>query len=163
SDSEVTLAQICKQRGYATACYGKWHLGDAPQFLPLQHGFDDYFGLPYSNDMWPLHPTAKNFPDLPLIDKNEVVKPKVSHQDQNMLTAWYTERAVSFIEKNKERPFFLYVPHTMVHVPLHVSDRFRGKSGAGLFGDAVMEVDWSVGEIVNALRKNVLEKDTILL
>src|ERR1041384_4995904 len=134
SDGEVTLAQICKQKGYATACYGKWHLGDAKQFLPMRHGFDDYFGLPYSNDMWPLHPTAgKNFPDLPLI------------------------------EKNKDRPFFLYVPHTMVHVPLHVSDRFRGKSGAGLFGDAVMEVDWSVGEIVESIRKNGLEKDTILL
>jgi arylsulfatase A-like enzyme len=163
SDSEVTLAQICRARGYATACYGKWHLGDARPFLPMQHGFDDYFGLPYSNDMWPLHPTSKSFPDLPLIEKNDVVKPKVSHADQNMLTTWYTERAVSFIEKNKERPFFLYVPHTMVHVPLHVSDRFRGKSGAGLYGDAVMEVDWSVGEIVQSIRKNGLEKDTVLL
>jgi arylsulfatase A len=163
SDREMTLAQLFKQRGYATAIYGKWHLGDARQFLPLQHGFDDYFGLPYSNDMWPLHPTSRSFPDLPLIDKNDVVKPKVSHEDQNMLTTWYTERAVSFIEENRARPFFLYVPHTMVHVPLHVSDRFRGKSGAGLYGDAVMEVDWSVGEIVAAIRKNGLEKDTILL
>ena len=164
SDGEVTLAQICKQKGYATACYGKWHLGDAKQFLPMRHGFDDYFGLPYSNDMWPLHPTAgKNFPDLPLIEKNEIVIPKMTDADQNLLTMQYTERAVSFIEKNKDRPFFLYVPHTMVHVPLHVSDRFRGKSGAGLFGDAVMEVDWSVGEIAGAIRRHGLERDTILL
>src|ERR1041384_2305384 len=164
SDGEVTLAQICKQKGYATACYGKWHLGDAKQFLPMRPGFDDYFGLPYSNDMWPLHPTAgKNFPDLPLIEKNEIVIPKMTDADQNLLTMQYTERAVSFIEKNKDRPFFLYVPHTMVHVPLHVSDRFRGKSGAGLFGDVMMEVDWSVGQIVDAVRKNGLEKDTLLL
>jgi arylsulfatase A len=163
SDREVTLAEICKQKDYATACYGKWHLGDHRPFLPLQHGFDDYFGLPYSNDMWPLHPTAKNFPDLPLIEKNEVVKAKVSHEDQEMLTTWYTERAVAFIEKNKDRPFFLYVPHSMVHVPLHVSDKFRGKSGAGLFGDVMMEVDWSVGRIVDAIRKHGLEKDTLVI
>ena len=163
SAGETTLAEICKQKNYATACYGKWHLGDQRPFLPLQHGFDDYFGLPYSNDMWPLHPTSKNFPDLPLLEKNEVVKPAVTHEDQDRLTTLYTERAVAFIEKNRERPFFLYVPHTMVHVPLHVSDRFRGKSGVGLFGDVMMEVDWSVGQIVEAVRKNGLEKDTILV
>lgn len=163
NESEVTLAEICKQKNYATACYGKWHLGDHRRFLPLQHGFDDYFGLPYSNDMWPLHPTARNFPDLPLIEKNEVVRSSVTHEDQNQLTTWYTERAVAFIEKNRERPFFLYVPHSMVHVPLHVSEKFRGKSGAGLFGDVMREVDWSVGQIVDAVRKNGLEKDTLLL
>lgn len=163
SDSEVTLAEICRQKGYATACYGKWHLGDHPRFLPLQHGFDDYFGLPYSNDMWPLHPTARNFPDLPLIDKNEIARPALTHDDQNRLTTWTTERATAFIEKNRERPFFLYVPHSMVHVPLHVSDKFRGKSGVGLFGDVMMEVDWSVGQIVDAIRKHGLEKDTLLL
>ncbi|HXU10580.1 MAG TPA: sulfatase, partial [Candidatus Binatia bacterium] len=162
-EAEVTLAEICRQKNYATACYGKWHLGDARKFLPLQHDFDDYFGLPYSNDMWPLHPTARNFPDLPLIEKNEVVTAAVTHEDQNQLTTWYTERAVAFIEKNRERPFFLYVPHSMVHVPLHVSDKFRGKSGAGLFGDVMMEVDWSVGQIVDAIRKQGLEKDTLLL
>ena len=162
-DSEVTLAEICRQKGYATACYGKWHLGDHRQFLPLQHGFDDYFGLPYSNDMWPLHPTARNFPDLPLIDRNEVAKPALNHDDQSQLTTWTTERATAFIEKNRERPFFLYVPHSMVHVPLHVSDKFRGKSGVGLFGDVMMEVDWSVGQIVDAIRKHGLEKDTLLL
>jgi arylsulfatase A len=163
SAGETTLAEICKQKNYATACYGKWHLGDHRQFLPLQHGFDDYLGLPYSNDMWPLHPTSKNFPDLPLLEKNDVVKSALTHEDQNQLTTWYTERAVAFVEKNRERPFFLYVPHSMVHVPLHVSDKFRGKSGVGLFGDVMMEVDWSVGQIVDAIRKNGLEKDTLLL
>jgi arylsulfatase A len=163
SAGERTLAELCKQKSYATACYGKWHLGDHRLFLPLQHGFDDYFGLPYSNDMWPLHPTAKNFPDLPLLEKNEVVKPAMTHEDQNQLTTQYTERAVAFIEENRERPFFLYVPHSMVHVPLHVSDKFRGKSGVGLFGDVMMEVDWSVGQIVDAIRKHGLEKDTLLL
>ncbi len=163
SAGETTLAEICKQKNYATACYGKWHLGDHRQFLPLQHGFDDYFGLPYSNDMWPVHPTTKTFPDLPLLEKNDVVVPAVTHDDQNQLTTRYTERAVAFIEKNREQPFFLYVPHSMVHVPLHVSDKFRGKSGVGLFGDVMMEVDWSVGRIVDAIRKNGLEKDTLLL
>lgn len=161
SSEETTLAQLCKRRDYATAIYGKWHLGDHRQFLPLQHGFDEYFGLPYSNDMWPVN--QKKLPDLPLIDGNDVVKPAVTHQDQEQLTTWYTEHAVAFIEKNRAKPFFLYVPHSMVHVPLHVSDRFRGKSGVGLYGDVMMEVDWSVGEIVGAIRKQGLERDTLLL
>jgi len=163
SASEPTIAEICRQKNYATAIFGKWHLGDRRPFLPLQHGFDEYLGLPYSNDMWPLHPTAKNFPGLPLLEGNEVLKPSLTHQDQEQLTTQYTERAVAFIEKNRERPFFLYVPHSMVHVPLHVSDRFRGKSGVGLFGDVMMEVDWSVGQIVDAVRRNGLERDTVLL
>ncbi|HZN68250.1 MAG TPA: sulfatase-like hydrolase/transferase, partial [Tepidisphaeraceae bacterium] len=121
--NELTLGEVFKSRGYATAVYGKWHLGDHDPYLPPDNGFDEYFGLPYSNDMWPLHPTSKNFPDLPLLDKNEVVKPAMTHEDQNQLTTQYTERAVAFIEKNRERPFLLYVPHSMVHVPLHVSDR----------------------------------------
>ncbi len=171
-EDEVTLAEICKQKGYATACYGKWHLGHHRKFLPLQHGFDDYFGLPYSNDMWPHHPGVahlpmeerlKRWPHLPLIEKNETVNPQVGDKEQEMLTTWYTERAVSFIDRNKDRPFFLYVPHSMVHVPLYVSDKFRGKSGAGLFGDVVMEVDWSVGQIVGAIRRHGLEKDTLVV
>ena len=163
SPEETTLAEVCKQKDYATAMFGKWHLGDHRRFLPLQHGFDEYFGLPYSNDMWPQHPTAKKMPDLPLLEGNGVVKPSVTAGDQEQLTTWYTERAVAFIEKNREKPFFLYVPHSMVHVPLHVSDRFRGKSGVGLYGDVMMEVDWSVGEIVGAIRKHGLERDTLLL
>jgi len=115
NSSEMTIAELCKQKNYATACYGKWHLGHHHRFLPMQHGFDDYFGLPYSNDMWPFHPTAGDrFPDLPLIDKNKIVNPKVTGQDQELLTTQYTERAVQFIDANKDRPFFLYLPHSMV-------------------------------------------------
>ena len=172
--NEVTLAEICKQKGYATACFGKWHLGHHTKFLPLQHGFDEYFGLPYSNDMWPLHPAyvnlpadsqkrKRNYPQLPLIEGNRVVNAKVTAADQAMLTTWYTQRAVSFIERNKNRPFFLYVPHSMVHVPLFVSDKFQGKSGQGLFADVVMEVDWSVGEILGAVKENGLDENTLVI
>jgi arylsulfatase A len=163
SDGEMTLAQLVKQRGYATAIYGKWHLGDAPQFLPTRHGFDEYFGLPYSNDMWPQHPTAKNFPALPLMENEKVVNPNVGHEEQSQLTTWYAEHAVRFIEKNKDRPFFLYVAHNMPHVPLHVSDKFKGKSPRGLYGDVIMEIDWSVGQIVDALRRNGLEDNTLFI
>ncbi|HEX5051931.1 MAG TPA: sulfatase [Planctomycetota bacterium] len=174
SDAETTIAQLCKQKGYATACFGKWHLGHHPKFLPLQHGFDEYFGLPYSNDMWPLHPAyahlpaaaqkrKEGYPDLPLIDGNRIAKAEVTGEDQAQLTTWYTEHAVSFIERNKAQPFFLYVPHSMVHVPLFVSDKFRGKSGQGLFGDVVMEVDWSVGQILDALRTNGLDERTLVI
>ena len=162
---ELTLAELCKQKGYATACYGKWHLGHHKKFLPMQHGFDDYYGLPYSNDMWPYHPTAGNrFPDLPLIDKNKIINPKVDGKAQEQLTTQYTERAVKFIDQHaKKRPFFLYVPHSMVHVPLYVSDKFKGKSKRGLFGDVVMEVDWSVGQILSRIRKHGIEKNTMVV
>ena len=169
---EVTIAEICKQQGYATACYGKWHLGHHPQFLPMQHGFDDYFGLPYSNDMWPYHPGVahlsmeerlKKWPHLPLIDKNKVINARVTGEDQEQLTTQYTERAVSFINKNKDKPFFLYVPHSMVHVPLYVSQKFKGKSTRGLFGDVMMEVDWSVGQILDALRTNEIDDNTLVI
>jgi arylsulfatase A len=122
--------------------------------------------------MWPYHPgvlhlsmeeRVKRWPHLPLIDGNKVINPKVSGKDQEQLTKQYTERAVSFIEKNKEKPFFAYIPHSMVHVPLYVSEKFKGKSGVGLFGDVMMEVDWSVGEIMKTLRKHKLEKNTLFL
>ena len=169
---ETTVAEICKQEGYATACFGKWHLGHHRKFLPLQHGFDEYFGLPYSNDMWPYHPGVlhlpmeerlKRWPHLPLIEGNEVINPKVSGKVQEQLTRQFTERAVSFIEKNKDDPFFIYLPHSMVHVPLYVSEKFKGKSGAGLFGDVMMEVDWSVGQVMKALRKHNLHRNTLFV
>jgi arylsulfatase A len=171
---EVTLSEICRQQGYATACIGKWHLGHHPKFLPLQHGFDTYFGLPYSNDMWPFHPQfvnlpaesperKRNYPSLPLIQDNRVVDADVTAEDQQMLTTWYTERAVAFIEQQRDQPFFLYVSHSMVHVPLHVSDRFRGRSGQGLFGDVMLEVDWSIGEIVAALDRRQLSGRTLVI
>ncbi len=161
-DNEMTIAEVLKTKGYTTAIYGKWHLGHQPQFLPTRHGFDEYFGLPYSNDMWPKHPEAKpgTYPDLPLIEGDKVIQ---LMPDQAQLTRQYTEHAVSFIERNKAKPFFLYVPHTMVHVPLFVGERFNGSSKSGLFADVVQEVDWSVGEILNTLKKNKLDKDTLVI
>lgn len=158
---EMTIAEVLKQRGYATAIYGKWHLGHHPQFLPTRHGFDEYYGLPYSNDMWPRHPVTKNYyPDLPLIENERVIK---LDPDQSQLTTQYTERAVSFIERNKNKPFFLYVPHTMPHVPLFVSDKFKGKSPRGIYGDVVAEIDWSVGQILAALKRNGLDDNTLVI
>jgi arylsulfatase A-like enzyme len=164
SAREMTLAEVVKQKGYATACYGKWHLGHHPKFLPTNHGFDEYFGLPYSNDMWPYHPTAgKDYPSLPLIEGVRVIDSDVTGEDQAQLTRLYTERAVRFIERHKDRPFLVYLPHTMVHVPLFVSERFRGKSRRGLFGDVVEEVDWSVGEILDTIRRLGLERQTMVI
>jgi arylsulfatase A-like enzyme len=175
SDKEMTLAQLCKTRGYATAIYGKWHLGHHEPFLPLQHGFDEWFGLPYSNDMSPLQaemikgmPAAqvarkRTAPPLPLFDGNKVVDAAVSPEKLAQLTTLYTEHAVSFIDRNKDGPFLLYVPHTMVHVPLAVSDKFKDKSGAGLFGDVVMELDWSVGQILDALKRNSIDDNTFVM
>jgi len=160
SSEEQTIAEVLKPFGYATACYGKWHLGHHPKFLPMRHGFDDYFGLPYSNDMWPKHPTNKTFPDLPLIEGERVIE---YNPDQTQLTTWYTERAVRFIEKNKDQPFFLYLPHSMAHVPLFVSDKFKGKSEQGLYGDVMMEIDWSVGQILSALKRLGIDKKTLVI
>ncbi|MBL9077343.1 MAG: sulfatase [Planctomycetes bacterium] len=173
-DGELTLAELCRQRGYATACFGKWHLGHHPRFLPLQHGFDEYFGLPYSNDMWPLHPAYANLPDaaaarkrgyppLPLVEGNRVVDAEVTAADQAQLTQWYTDRAVSFVERHRDRPFFLYLPHSMVHVPLFASHEFHGKSGHGRFGDVVMEIDWSVGRVLDALDRLDLAERTLVV
>ncbi len=159
SASEKTIAEVLKPRGYTSAIYGKWHLGHRPKFLPTRHGFDDYFGLPYSNDMWPKHPTAK-FPDLPVIEGEKVI---AYNPDQTQLTTWYTERAVKFIAHNKDRPFFLYVAHNMPHVPLHVSDKFKGKSQQGLYGDVIMEIDWSVGQILAGLKEHGLDQQTLVI
>jgi arylsulfatase A len=165
SSNEVTLAQLVKQRGYATAIYGKWHLGDRPQFLPTRHGFDEWYGLPYSNDMWPLHPEAKpgTYPDLPMYENEKIVIPSVQPADQDQLTTQYTEHAVRFIDEHADRPFFLYVAHNMPHVPLHVSSRFKGQSQRGLYGDVIMEIDWSVGEIMRALDRHRLADDTLVI
>lgn len=161
SDREITLAQLLKGRGYATALFGKWHLGDSPEFLPQRHGFDEYFGLPYSNDMWPNHPTnGKNYPPLPLIEGDRVIQ---TMPDQTRLTTWYTEHATNFIARNKDHPFFLYLAHNMPHVPLHVSEKFAGKSGRGLHGDVIMELDWSVGEVLDQLRRQNLDEKTIVI
>ncbi|MRX63604.1 sulfatase-like hydrolase/transferase [Maribacter sp. RZ05] len=163
NSEETTIAEMLKTKGYKTAIFGKWHLGHYPEFMPNRHGFDEYFGIPYSNDMWPYHPQQGpifNFPDLPLYE-NETVIDTLTEQSQ--LTTQITERSVDFINRNKENPFFLYVPHPQPHVPLFVSDKFKGKSKRGLYGDVIMEIDWSVGQIMDALKKNGLEDNTIVI
>ncbi len=170
---EFTIAEMFKEQDYATACFGKWHLGWQKEFLPLQHGFDEYTGIPYSNDMWPNSnvtgerlPEGKgrgNYPELPLIVGNEVSETITDLKGQDKLTTLYTEKAVDFINRNAKDPFFLYVPHTMAHIPLGVSDKFRGKSEQGLYGDVMMEIDWSVGEINKALEKNNIADNTIFI
>jgi len=172
---ETTIAEVLKTKGYHTGIIGKWHLGHHKEFLPLQHGFDEYYGLPYSNDMWPvdfdgvpihLKDTTSNkmkYPILPLIEGNEKVGEVRTLADQDKLTTDYTERAVRFIENHKKEHFFLYFPHSMVHIPLGVSEKFKGKSRQGFFGDVMMEVDWSVGEIMKALERNGLEKNTLII
>ena len=162
SSNEVTLAELLKSAGYATAIFGKWHLGDSPRFLPTAHGFDEYFGLPYSNDMWPHHPTAKpgTYPPLPLIEGTNVIEVM---PDQRYLTQRYTERAVSFIERNHTRPFFLYVPYTMPHVPLFAGPTFEGRSSGGLYGDVIEEMDASVGSILATLDRFKLSSNTWII
>lgn len=160
---EETIAEVLKPLGYATAIYGKWHLGSEPDFLPTRQGFDEYFGIPYSNDMWPLHPwqgSVFNFPPLDLIENETVID---TLEDQSLITTQYTERAVQFIEKNKDRPFFLYLPHSMPHVPLYVSDKFKGKSERGLYGDVIEEIDWSTGQILEALKEQNLDENTLVI
>lgn len=147
---EVTIAKGLKSKGYATACVGKWHLGHLSKYLPTKHGFDEYYGIPYSNDMRP----------TPLLDDEEVVEEPV---DQTTLTKRYTQRARAFITANKDRPFFLYFPHSFPHVPLFASKDFKGKSLRGLYGDVVEELDWSVGEVKKTVEKLGLAERTLIL
>jgi arylsulfatase A len=158
---EITIARILKDNGYSTACIGKWHLGDKKQFLPLNHGFDCYFGLPYSNDMIPENSTEDfEFPELPLIEGNEIVE---LGPDQSQLTKRYTSYAIDFISEHKDRPFFIYLSHSMPHVPLYVSQEFEGKSGKGLYSDVILELDFSVGRILRYLKEQSLEKQTLVI
>lgn len=156
--AEITIAEALKKQGYATACIGKWHLGDQKEFLPTRQGFDYYYGIPYSNDMG--KEQDPNLPPLPLMRNEEVIE---APADQNTLTRRYTEEAVAFIKKNKDTPFFLYLPHTMVHYPLHAGAAFRGKSVNGIYGDAVEEIDWSTGEILSALKELEIDKNTMVV
>jgi arylsulfatase A len=191
--NEVTVAEILKAAGYATMAIGKWHLGDAPEFLPTSQGFDRYFGIPFSNDMWRYHPNMPpkenedalmkatreraaytgyagqgryyppngGFPnDLPLMRDQSVIE---KNPDQRQLTTRYTEAALEFIAAQRDKPFFLYLAHNMPHVPLFVSEKFAGKSSRGLYGDVMMEVDWSVGQVLGQLKKLGLDEKTLVI
>jgi arylsulfatase A-like enzyme len=168
STNEHTIASLLKPLGYATFAIGKWHVGDDPSFLPTRHGFDHYLGLPYSNDMGGEVPgkdtdrwkTSK--PPLPLVRDEEVIE-TLRPKDQDKLTALYTDAAIKFIRQNKNHPFFLYLPHTAVHIPLHPGEKFRGKSANGLYGDWVEEVDWCVGQVMAEVRKLGLEDRTLIV
>ena len=155
---EITIAEVLKGQGYATACVGKWHLGDQRQFLPTKQGFDYYYGIPYSNDMGSRQ--RKNNPPLPLLRNEKVIEAPV---DQSTITKRYTEEVVKFITANKDRPFFVYLPHTMPHNPVHSSEKFRGKSANKGYGDCVEEIDWSVGQILGTLKKLDLDENTLVI
>lgn len=159
---EETIAEVLKKRGYATGIFGKWHLGHHEPFLPTRHGFDEYLGIPYSNDMWPPNSRNFNFPPLPLIENEKMIK-EVTADVQPQLTTLLTERAVQFIERNRERPFFLYLPHPMPHVPLYASEKFKGKTKRGIYGDVIAELDWSVGQILSALKRSGLDEKTLVI
>ncbi|HZN36738.1 MAG TPA: sulfatase [Pirellulaceae bacterium] len=157
---ERLLPEMLKDAGYATAIFGKWHLGHREAFSPLKHGFDEFLGLPYSNDNGPLHPVVRTIPGLPLIEGDKVAE---TDPDQSQFTRRFTDRAIAFIEKNKDRPFFLYVPHVMPHVPIFASAEFRGKSSAGLYGDVVQELDAGVGDVLAALDRLKLSEKTLVI
>ncbi|OHB63787.1 MAG: arylsulfatase [Planctomycetes bacterium RBG_13_62_9] len=165
---EITIAEALKPQGYTSACIGKWHLGHLPQYLPTSNGFDSYFGVPYSNDMDRVAGEARQaffnpkveYWNVPLMRNEKIIERPA---DQNTLTKRYTEEAVRFIGQNKARPFFLYLAHTMVHVPLFVSDDFRDTSPRGLFGDAVEEIDWCVGRVLETLRREGLAENTFVV
>lgn len=162
----ATMGEVFKARGYRTASFGKWHIGDQPETRPPARGFDESCGLMYSNDMWEFHPeNPEHWGQHPLRywDNGKVTIERVGHEHQAMLTTWYTEHAVDFIRRSRDEPFFLYVPHSMPHVPLYVSEKHRGKSGAGLYGDVMLEIDWSVGEIMKALKENGVEENTFVV
>lgn len=158
---ELLISEMCKTAGYATAAFGKWHLGTCPMFNPLHNGFDEFLGIPYSNDNSKYHPSlAKEMPPLPFYDGLKIIE---TDPDQSLFTRRFTERAVSFIERSKDRPFFLYVPHVMPHVPIFASDAFRGKSSTGLYGDVVEEIDWSVGQILDAIQRSGIDQNTLVI
>jgi arylsulfatase len=173
NNNEETIANLLKEAGYKTGMVGKWHLGSKEPHLPLNFGFDEWLGLPYSNDMWPVGYDGKpitdttdykfRYPPLPLMDGNKTIQYINTLDDQAQISQTYTKRAVSFIQKNKDNPFFLYVAYSSPHVPIAASAAFKGKSKAGLYGDVIEELDWSVGEIVNSINSNGLSKNSIII
>jgi arylsulfatase A len=162
----ATMGEVLKAGGYRTAVFGKWHIGDQPDTRPPARGFDESCGLMYSNDMWEFHPeNPKAYSKFPLHfwENGQVKIERVTKEHQPMLTTWYTEHAVDFIQRNKSNPFLLYVPQSMPHVPLFRSEKFKDKSGAGVYGDVMMEIDWSVGEIAKALKSAGVEDNTLVI
>jgi len=172
--SEITIAEVLKQKNYATAAVGKWHLGHLPEYLPMAQGFDSYYGIPYSNDMDRIegspnyrkgaddpdfYPDTNNY-NVPLLENDKVIERPA---DQNTITQRCTERAVEYIKENSDKPFFLYLAHSMPHIPLFVSESFRGSSLRGLYGDVLEEIDWGVGRILRTIRDEGIEKDTIVV
>ena len=167
---EITIAEALQEQGYATACVGKWHLGHLPQFLPIENGFDYYFGIPYSNDMDRVEEAPRgraafddpqsSYWNVPLMRNREIVERPA---DQTTITRRYTEEAVKFIEENRDGPFFLYLAHSMPHVPLFAHEQFSGSSRRGLFGDVIEEIDWSVGRVLQTLRELELDERTLVV
>lgn len=177
---EVTIAEILKGQGYKTGMFGKWHLGDQPSFMPTNQGFDEFFGIPYSHNIHPLHPNKKhNFPPLPLLDGDEVIE---TEPDMEQMTKRFTQRAVQFIEENKEQPFFLYLPNPMPHTPLYASEEYMNTASPEtksllsqennnvnysarekLYPQVISEIDWSVGEILDALKANGIDENTMVI
>lgn len=170
---EATIASLLKRSGYSTAMFGKWHLGNRPPYFPLNYGFDQFYGIPYSHDIWPIDYHGKRivdpenrrggWPNLPIYEGNVKVDSILNLEGQARLTTEFTQRAVSFIKEQKTKPFFLYLAHPMPHVPLAASEKFRGKSKVGLFGDVIMELDWSVGEVLKALDQENIADNTLLI
>ena len=161
----ATLGQVMKSAGYTTAVFGKWHIGDQPDTRPPARGFDESCGLMYSNDMWEFHPQhPENYRKFPLHfwENGQVKIERITPKEQPMLTTWYTEHATDFIRRKKDQPFFLYIPHSMPHVPIFASEKFKGKSGAGLYGDVMMEIDWSVGEVLKTIKASGVEDNTLV-
>ena len=168
--SEISIAKALKKKNYATAAIGKWHLGHLPEFLPTSHGFDTYYGIPYSNDMDRLATAPKRrqaflkprteYWNVPLMRDEKIIERPA---DQTTITKRFTEEAVFFINKNKSKPFFIYLAHNLPHVPLFTSEAFSGKSRRGLYGDVIEEIDWSVGKVIEALKANALDKNTLVV
>ena len=157
---ELLMPEMFKAAGYATAIFGKWHLGTRPEFSPTRHGFDEFFGIPYSNDNGPLHGSMTGLPPLPLIENEKTVE---LDPNQSQFTRRFTDKAVSFIERNKDKPFFLYLPHVMPHVPIFASEKFKGQSSRGLYGDVVEELDAGIGEVIAAVDRNGLAEKTLII
>jgi arylsulfatase A-like enzyme len=161
ADEEWLLPEMLKERGYTTSGCGKWHLGTRMKFHPMRHGFDEWLGIPYSNDNSKYHPSlAAEMPPLPLYDGEKIIE---HDPDQALFTSRFTQRAVQFIERNAARPFFLYLPHVMPHVPIFASEKFKGRTPLGLYGDVMEELDWSVGEVLDTLKRLKLDDRTLVV